>query len=413
MGSQVLIPLDLPDVNVLEVEVVGKEAIHIKVESTLNYAYCHRCGKRITVLHGYGDWVKVEHLPSFGRAVFIHYRPKRYECPHCDGRPTTRQQLAWHEPNSPHTKAFDAYVLRLLINSTVQDVADKTGLPYDTVWGVLERQVNAQVDWPQYNRLGVIGVDEIARRKGHRDFIVIVTARLPDGHIRLLGILPDRCKATVKAFFLSIPPALRATIQSVCSDLYDGYIEAVREVMPTVRRVVDRFHIAQLYRAAADVLRKTELARLKASLPPEQYKTLKGCLWAFRKANTALNAEEQALLDTLFTLSPALALAYRLREALTAIFNRASSRTRAEAQLQAWITRVQCSGLSCFDTFIKTLQNHWTEILNYFIARETSGFVEGFNNKLKVLKRRCYGLFNLAHFFQLAVLDTEGFRFFA
>src|SRR5271165_1347252 len=255
-NSQVLIPLDLPDVMVLGVEIGPTGAIHIKVESTLPYGYCHQCGQKLTKSHGYGDWIQMEHLPSFGKRVFIHYHPKRYECPDCEGHPTTRQQVAWYEPNSPHTKAFDAYVLRLLINSTVQDVALKTQLPYDTVWGVVERQMAGHVEWSQYTCLGVVGIDEIARRKGHGDFIAIVTARLPDGHLALLGVLPDRRKATVKAFFLTIPAALRATIQSVCSDLYDGYLAAVHEALPTVRQVIDRFHVTQLYHAAVDALRK-------------------------------------------------------------------------------------------------------------------------------------------------------------
>jgi len=44
---------------------------------------------------------------------------------------------------------------------------------------------------------------------------------------------------------------------------------------------------------------------------------------------------------------------------------------------------------------------------------QSSGFVEGLNNKVKVLKRRCYGIFNLGHLFQLLFLDLEGYRLFA
>jgi hypothetical protein len=47
------------------------------------------------------------------------------------------------------------------------------------------------------------------------------------------------------------------------------------------------------------------------------------------------------------------------------------------------------------------------------LRRDSSGFVEGLNNKVKVLKRRCYGLRNLDHFFQRLFLDLEGYRLFA
>ncbi len=104
-NAKVQIPLDIADVTVLEVAVNRAGDSHIKLESSLKDAYCRHCGQKLTKLHGYGAWVKVQHLPSFGRSVFLHYRPKRYECPDCEGKPTTTQQLAWHEPNSPHTKA--------------------------------------------------------------------------------------------------------------------------------------------------------------------------------------------------------------------------------------------------------------------------------------------------------------------
>jgi transposase len=64
-------------------------------------------------------------------------------------------------------------------------------------------------------------------------------------------------------------------------------------------------------------------------------------------------------------------------------------------ELGAWIKDVQALGLSCFDSFVGTLQKWMDEISNYFIQRQSSGFVEGLNNKIKVIKRRCYGIYDL------------------
>ena len=411
--AQISIPLDIEDVKVLKVEVDQDGTLQITLESSLKYGYCRKCGQKLTKLHGYDKWVKVQHLPSFGRAVFLHYRPKRYECPNCDGKPTTTQQLAWHEPNSPHTKAYDDYLLLALVNSTVQDVSIKEHLPYETVWGVVERRLTSTVEWSQYSCLGTLGLDEIARRKGHGDFIALVSARLSDGHLAILGVLPNRKKETLVAFLRSIPAELRTTIQSVCTDLYEGYLQAAEEVLPQARRVIDRFHVAKLYRAAADTFRKAELRRLKKALPSAQYQTLKGNLWAFRKAPSDLSGQDRAVLDRLFVLSPTLQVVYTLREQLTQIFETASGKNTAKRQLRAWEAQVQAAGLTCFDTFRHTLHRYWNEITNYFVDLQSSGFVEGLNNKLKVLKRRCYGIFNLGHLFQLLFLDLEGYRLFA
>ena len=59
-----------------------------------------------------------------------------------------------------------------------------------------------------------------------------------------------------------------------------------------------------------------------------------------------------------------------------------------------------------------TLNTHFEEITNYFVDRQTSGFVEGLNNKIKVLKRRCYGITNLTHLYQRVCLDLNGYARF-
>ncbi|MDO9048998.1 MAG: transposase [Methylobacter sp.] len=59
-----------------------------------------------------------------------------------------------------------------------------------------------------------------------------------------------------------------------------------------------------------------------------------------------------------------------------------------------------------------TLRKWMDEITNYFIQRQSSGFIEGLNNKIKVIKRRCYGIYNLGRLFQHIWLDVEGRRLF-
>lgn len=410
--AQITIPLDIPDVRVIKAEINAQGELVITIESTKEGCKCRQCGRRIEKFHGHDQWVTIRHLPVFGRSTYIRYRPKRYRCEWCEGKPTTTQPVEWHDPNSPHTVAYDDHVLLQLVNATIEDVRIKEHLSYDSVAGVLERQIQGKVDWSAYTSLGVLGLDEIALKKGHRDFVVIVTARLEDGRVVILGVLPNREKATVVAFLRSIPEKLRWTIYTVCCDMYEGYTEAVREEIASARLVIDRFHVAEKYRDAADSLRKQELKRLKKELPAEEYKKLKGSLWAFRKRSADLTPEEQQVLQLLFSYSPGLALAYQLREQLTAIFDQQLSKAAAKIEIRAWIRQVKESGLRCFDDFLKTLTHWWEEIINFFVDRANSGFVEGFNNKLKVLKRRCYGIFNVDNLFRRIYLDLEGYRLF-
>jgi transposase len=84
-----------------------------------------------------------------------------------------------------------------------------------------------------------------------------------------------------------MPRKLRKTIKAVCSDMYDGFIHAAQEVFgKRVKRVIDRFHVAKLYRKGLDTLRKHELQRLKKELSAEEYKQPQGVMWTLRKRLT-------------------------------------------------------------------------------------------------------------------------------
>jgi transposase len=160
-------------------------------------------------------------------------------------------------------------------------------------------------------------------------------------------------------------------------------------------------------------LRPQELRRLKQALPKEHYDASKGAMGPFRKNPADLEAEEQALLTRLFAYAPEVHRATTYREQLTAIFAQDLSKEAAKHELKKGCRRVKASGLKCYGSFLTTLDNHLEELTNYFLQRHNSGFVEGLNNKIKVLKRRCYGIFNLGHLFQRLYLDLEGYRRFA
>lgn len=393
--TEVTIPLGIPDVRVLKSEAGERGEIIITVESTRGGSSCRKCGKWITKVHGRDDWVTIRHLPVFGRSSYLRYRPKRYQCQACEGHPTTTETLEWHDANSPYSFAYDNHLLLQLVNSTIEDVSLKEGISSESVAGALERRIEAEVDWSALREIEILGLDEIALKKGQRDYVTLVTGRLQDGEITILGVLAGHEKAGVVEFLRLIPQRILQTIQAVCCDLWEAYIEAIRQEIPTVRIVADRFHVARHYREAADQIRKEELRRLKKELSKAAYQTLTGSYQAFRKNAKDLNKEERKTLRTFFAYSPDAKQVYEFREALTAIYEMDLSKKQAQSKILGWIQQVKRSGLQCFDEFIRLLASWWEEITNFFVRRENSGFVEGFNNRVKVLKRRCYGIFRL------------------
>jgi transposase len=415
---QISFPLDIPDVHVLKTETNKRGDYVITVESTIKYTFCRKCGRKIEQVHGHGRWITLRHLPILGHAVWIRIRPRRYQCPYCEHHPTTTQKQSWYDTKSPHTRAYDDYLLKWLINSTVEDVSRKEDVGYDAVEGVLDRRIERRVDWAAFEELGTIGMDEIALKRGKRDFVLIITTQQADGRVAILAVLPDRKKETARQFLESIPASLRTTIKTVCTDMWEGYINAAKEFAQTHKDgvaldvVIDRFHVAKNYRECVDKLRKQETRRLKKELSEDQYDEIKGVMWAVRKNNVDLNEEQRQKLQRLFEYAPNLKRAYSFREELSAIFQLPLTRDEALIRLQHWQEKVKRSGLSCFNSFLKTLDKWRNEIANYFVNRLSSGFVEGLNNRIKTIKRRCYGLSNIGHLFQRIYLDLEGFRLY-
>jgi len=353
------IPLDIENVKIEQVEFTQHNTIMITVTSTLESTFCHRCGKEIHDFYGYNREIELRHLSILGRPTYLRIKPKRYRCPCCQDHPTTTQKLSWYDARSPHTKAYETHVLLSLVNSTVVDVSIKEGLGYEAVMGIINRHVSPEVNWNEFEDLEIVGVDEIA-------------------------------------------------------DLYEGYVNAAKEVLGRkVRIVVDRFHVAKLYRKGLDDVRKQELQRLKEELPEETYQEFKGVMWVLRKNPEELEPEERETLKKLFKYTPLLGTAYVLCYALTGIFEQPLTKEEGRRQLRAWKELVKKSGLSCFNSFLKTLDKWMDEITNYFVDRHSSGFVEGLNNKIKVIKRRCYGILNIGHFFQRLFIDLRGYEEYA
>jgi len=134
----------------------------------------------------------------------------------------------------------------------------------------------------------------------------MVTGTATSGEVKILAVLPERKKQTGKQFLERMPRRVKRAIRTVCPDMYEGFILAVKEVLGKTHVVIDRYQVARLYRAGADRLRTQEMRRLKQELPKEDYAKLKGAMWPFRKKALALAGEEQAWLTRRFTYTPAL-----------------------------------------------------------------------------------------------------------
>ena len=302
--------LNLNDIKIDDIKFNQCNEVIIRAQSTKTVTNCHRCAG-LTEPYGKGRPLKLRHLPMFGKKIFIEITPPRGICHRCDHHPTTTQTLDWYDRNAHHTKFYEKHVLLSLVHCTIADISVKEDLDDGVVQHIIDKHISEKINWNNIKKLGLVGIDEIAIKKGYKDYAHLKSA---------IGILVNK------------------------QECYDK--------------------------------------------------------------------EEKKKLEKLFVYSPLLRAAYRYARQLIAIFNTHHKKPTAKIKIRKWVQKVEASHLKCFNKFIKTLDDYFEEITNYFIGRNMSGFAEGFNNKIKVIKRRCYGIYNLKHFFQRIFLDCEGYRLF-
>lgn len=249
-------PLDIPAVTIENVTTNRLGHLEITVQSTVEGTPCHRCGKMTTQFYREDREITLSHLPILGRKTFMRLRPKRSQCLPWHGHPTTTQTLSWYTPWSAFTQAYEKQIWLSLVQSTVQDASRKEDIGDEAIMGLMDRYIERESNWEDVTRFAVLGLDEISLKKGPRDLVAIMTGRMETETV-ILGVVPARKKATVKAFLSGIPQHVRQTIHSVCTDMSAGFVTAAKEGCgKRVKSVIDRFHGAKRSRRGLDSLRK-------------------------------------------------------------------------------------------------------------------------------------------------------------
>jgi transposase len=402
--------LNWPDVRVLSTHRTEPGPWLLRIARTLEGTRGRRGGRESRDLHGGDAVVRRRHLPRFDGPVLIEGRPKRSRCPYRTGTPTTTPRGAWYEPRSPNTKADEQGTVRLLINATVTDAARKLGGSAESIAGLRDHGSERAVAWAAWERLGVIGLDASALQRGHRDGVVGGTVPREGGGVESLAVLAARQKETGAAFLGAIPAQLRHTIERACPDMYAGFGRAIEEEVPWAESGIERFHGARADRDGADTGRKQELKRRKRVRPTAEEAELKGARWPFRSRPADRKAAAWGLRERVFTHAPKIEAAYHLREDRTEWFEHDDTKGGAKSAIRAWCKRVGASGRAEFEGFLGTIERGLEEIANEVQGRQTSGLVEGFNHRVQVLKRRCYGIFDVGRLFQRLTLDLHGYQ---
>jgi transposase len=263
-----------------------------------------------------------------------------------------------------------------------QQVAKLFGCAWGTVAAAVEEAVEYGLAKRDLGELTHVGIDEISRKRGH----VYVTNVYDLIAKRLVWSGAGRSADTLKAFFDFLGPERIGKLKGICCDMWQPYIEVIKERAPQAVMVFDRFHIVRHLMDAVDQVRRDEIREKGAA--HKQLVTRSRYVWLKNPWN--LTDAQATRLSQLEGLNLKINRAYLLKEAFREFWNYRRAGW-AKRYLKRWFWWATHSRLPPMRDFAWMLRRHQGDILNYFRVPIHNGSVEGLNNKAKLIIHKAYG----------------------
>jgi transposase len=299
-----------------------------------------------------------------------------------------RESLPWLADNPFYTKRFAFYVGRRCRAATIQDVAKELHLDWKTV-----KELDKQYMQEQLRRLGqpgpkVIGIDEISIRKGHT-YRIVVSDLIRQRPIWFGG--KDRSEASMDLFYTWLGPRKSKGIRLAVMDMWKAFKNSTLKTghAPQAKILFDKFHVLCHLGKALDQVRKNEYRRLAG----RQREYIKGQKYTLLSHRQNLTLDGRRALKKLLAANKRLNTAYLLKESFGQLWDY-QKEGWARRFFDNWKAALKWQRLKPYEAFAAMIDRHWEGIAAYCQPENkvSLGFVEGLNNKIRVLQRRAYGL---------------------
>ena len=370
--------LNLEDVIITNIENFSEE-VHVYLELPRGKHRCPACGALTDRVHDYRIQI-IKDVP-LGRTTLLHLRKRRYRCD-CGKR--------FFEKNTflPRYCRSTSRLVAEIISAFRETVsASKIGTQFN-VSGATAMRYFKCVSFKPTRLPEVLSIDEFKGNSGGQKYnSIIVDAK----NRKVIDILPNRFENDLIRYFSQFQS--KTEVKYFVCDMNPHFREVAKTCFPQATVVADRYHIIRQVYWAMERVRKNEQNKLSKRFR----KYFKKSRYLLMKPMEKLSDEEMDKLALMFEIAPRLADAYRLKNEFLEVIRSDSSKT-GKPKLVDWLTAVEVMDLPEFDDCTKAYHNWFQEILNSMDAPWSNGFIEGCNNKTKVLKRVCFGMRSFSNF---------------
>lgn len=315
----------------------------------------------------------------------------RVECPKCG---IVTESLDWVDPRVSYTKRLAITVaLSCQEIRSLKAIASEYGLHWSTVKEIHKTYLEDELPKTSETSPTMIAVDEFAIKKNHKYGTVV--ADFESKTVPYVG--EDRKSETLASYYKALGKSKCQNIKAVAMDMWKPYIKATKEYCPNASIVFDPFHIISAYgREVIDKVRSQETNKAE----DEKKKIIKGSRYLLLKNRSNLKATngEPARLSEILKLNANINIVYTLKDDLRQIWNHRQLGA-VKTWFKSWYKRSIESEIPALVRFAEKMKRNASGIYSYCKFPIHTGFVEGINNKIKVIKRIAFGYRDLNYFF--------------
>ncbi|MCJ8336775.1 MAG: ISL3 family transposase [Epibacterium sp.] len=366
---------------------------HIYGCSKLSESICPKTMEKTSQVYQKRERI-IRDLPILGKAVYIHLTTRQFKT----SSGYFWEQFSFSRKRGRFTYRYEEYIFESCKGADISYVAKQQGLNHDTVSGIFHAYSKKKLkDRKAILSVTRLGIDEIALKKGHKEYVCVLVDL--DTH-EVVELLPQRDKAYLIGYFKGLGASFCSQVKIFCSDMWQGYLSLAEEVFPQATIIIDRFHLMNYLQKGVENARRSLRNKFKEA------DELKGIRWTLLKKAEHLKRDEKEHLESIFKQPKYKLLkeTYEAKEELRHIFDHIPFQKAGEI-LEEWVKKVKEKKLRHLFSFSKKIQNYWKKIIPYFQHRLTTSPVEGINNKIKAIKRRAFGYLNFDNFRRRVLIE--------
>ena len=373
--------LDLEDV-ILTKTVHADKYVKFFLDTKPRPHTCPVCGNSTAKIHDY-RWQTIKDLPFQLKNCYLVLHKRRYVCS-CGKKFYESYEFL---PRYLHRTKRLTWKIADLLHETVslKSVAKASNVSVTTVCRILD---SIHYSCPPLKE--AVSIDEFKgnARTGKYQCILVN----PKDH-SIMDILPDRTQSHLASYFREIDRAQRLRVKYFVCDMWQPYVDLAHTFFPNAKVCIDKYHFIRQVTWAMEKVRKRLQKTMTITMRKYYKRSHKLLLTRYHK----LKEENKKACDLMLLYNDDLRLAHWLKEKFYEICQDIRY-SRQRRDFHDWIKIAESSGLKEFEKCADTYRRWSKEILNAFKYGITNGTTEGFNNKIKVLKRTSYGIQNFERF---------------